>query len=133
MNNFQRVASALCAMKPDPKANVFYDLFAGGLVWSDEMPPSDPERTGEPVAWTLRGVWHYRTSVILGAPAEVYRPAWEEAQKWFPDWPGFHPGRRDPALATMVAELQKAGMTEWIDWETKLNENQMTEPKQITA
>jgi hypothetical protein len=132
MNDFQRIASALRGMKPDPNASVFYDLFAGGLVWADEMPSQDA-LGGDPVAWTLRSVWHYRTSVILGEPAEAYRPSWEEAQKWFPDWPGFHPSRRDPALATTVAELKKAGMNEWVEWETQLCENQVTGPKQATA
>src|ERR1035438_277487 len=96
MRDYQRLAPFLQGLTKDANARIYYDLFADALVWSDEVPPADsPDRASFSAA-ELRGVWRFRTTLILGQPAEKFRAAWEEALKCFPNWPGFDPKRRDP-------------------------------------
>src|SRR5687767_10836629 len=91
-----KIAPKLGCLKEDPNARVNYELMSDSLVWSDELPPPDQYEAHE--VWCLRGVWRFRTTLMLGAPEERFRPSWEEAQRLFPNWPGFLPQRRVPTL-----------------------------------
>ncbi len=103
-------------------------MFADALVWSDETPPLMEVGNGELVGSKLRGVWHYRTSLIEGNPKEKFRAAWEEALRCFPNWPGFLSERRDPALAPMAKEMRETGMKRYEEseeyWEKKFQASQ---------
>jgi hypothetical protein len=113
MRDYQRLSRFLDGLKKDQSARLFYDLFADALVWSDEVPPPDwPDRDSFSAS-DLRGLWRYRTTLILGQPEEKRRPAWDEAMKCFPNWPGFDPKRRDTALASTFLAMQKDSMNKW--------------------
>lgn len=98
----------------DPGAKVFYDILADALVWSDEKPhPAEDDRPLSPSC--LRAVWHYRTSLILGRPDERCRVHWEEAQRLFPDWPGFAAIRRHPDLAAIYHKKSEPASRSLLD------------------
>src|SRR5262249_23740868 len=113
MPDYQKLAGYLRGLKADPAAQAFYDLFADALVWSDELPHPDSEVVEDFRPAELRGVWRYRTLLILGQPGERFRNAWEEAMKCFPTWPGFAQERRDLALADTFNRLRETAMRKW--------------------
>ena len=109
MHDYQKLAPILNVLQSDPQAIMRYDLFADALVWSDEVP--EPEKCGDILVGSeLRGIWHYRTSLILGQPKEKLRAAWEEALRCFPNWPGFSLKRQDAALASTFRAMQDEAM-----------------------
>lgn len=118
MRDYQALAPALDGLRFNPDARFFFEMLSGGVVWSDELPP-DSASTEEAIASALRGIWHYRTSLILGAPVERFKASWEAAQSAFPNWPGFHPSRRDTALAAKVKEIRDAANKNWLEQEAK--------------
>ena len=73
----------------------FYELMSGGLVWDDEI-RRDFQRTPSEVIGTLRFLWAYRTSLMLGQPREELAALWEYGLARFPRWVGFLPERRTP-------------------------------------
>jgi len=91
-------------------AECFYEVLSGGLLWRDEIPELAALPTGTFEA--LRGVIHYRTTLILGEPEEQYQACWSEAQRLFPKWPGFVVARRSVELRPMCVELKKAAVKE---------------------
>ena len=97
-----KVAPKLDRLREDPNARVNYELMSDSLVWSDELPT--PDRYEAQDVWWLRGVWRYRTTLMLGVPDERFRPSWEEAQRLFPNWPGFLPQRRLSTLRGFFEE-----------------------------
>lgn len=112
MRDYQALAPMLNALQSDPQAMMHYDLLADALVWSDEVPT--PEKCGDiPVGAELRGIWNYRTSLILGQPKEKYRAAWEEAMRCFPNWPGFELKRRETVLAPTFRAMQSEAMNKF--------------------
>src|SRR4051812_37527881 len=70
-DRLRRIAPKLNALRPDPNARVNYELMSGGLVWSDELPPWEELQDVEPHC--LRGIWRYRSTLILGAAEERFR------------------------------------------------------------
>lgn len=113
MRDFQALARFLNGLPHDGSASICYDAFADALIWSDEVPPQDfPDRVSFNAS-ELRGVWRYRTTLILGTPEENRRAAWEEAMKCFPNWPGFDPKRRDSSLASTFRAMQEEAMNQW--------------------
>jgi hypothetical protein len=70
-----------------------YHHFADAVYYSDECPPRSGARDEDDA---LRIVLRYRTSLVLGAADEQYRPTWEAARHAFPDWIGFTPRRATP-------------------------------------
>ena len=72
----------------------FYDLLAGAIVWTDETRRLGRQRTPVEVVWSLRCLWAYRTSLMLGTPREELAPYWQFGVEHFPNWVGFHPARR---------------------------------------
>lgn len=91
-------------------AGCFYEMLSGGLVWMDEIPDVStlPVGTFE----GLRGVIRYRTTLILGEPDEGYHALWLEAQKLFPNWPGFAADRRSIERRPMCQELKSKAVQE---------------------
>jgi hypothetical protein len=98
----RQIAPKLNRLSEDPSARVGYELMSGGLIWSDELPPFGQVEPGETSC--LRPIWRFRSSLIMGAPVEKFRPAWEEAQKLFPLWPGFLPQRQQASWREMFVE-----------------------------
>lgn len=71
---------------------ITYDMFSGGLVWSDEFRPGGPPD----VISSLRFLWAYRTSLMQGEPRADFQPIWEHGLQLCPRWIGFRPDRRRP-------------------------------------
>jgi hypothetical protein len=92
----REIAPFLQVLRPSPGAVLSYELLSDSLVWSDEIP--ELEGKADRPFWPLRYVLRFRTSLIVGAPDEPYREYWEEAQRLFPDWPGFDARRQAPDL-----------------------------------
>jgi hypothetical protein len=69
----------------------FYDPLADAVVWTDEMRWL---RMPGVVVSALRGVWCYRTSLMLGKPREDCAADWALGLEKFPNWVGFRPARR---------------------------------------
>jgi hypothetical protein len=133
MHDYQKLAPILDALKPDPTARLHYDLFADALVWSDELPASEDRPSCVLIGSELRGIWHYRTSLILGNPVEKFRPAWEEAVRCFPNWPGFDPKRRDASLAATFLTMQDTAMKKWEADEKRIEEQLAKKPQKASA
>lgn len=119
MPDYQKLAPFLQGLKAVPEAHFFYDMFADALVWSDEIPHPDAPGMEQFRAAELRGVWRYRTLLILGQAGERFRNAWEEAGKHFPTWPGFAPERRDSSLADAFNQLRETAMRKWEEDDAK--------------
>jgi hypothetical protein len=107
-----KIAPKLNRLAADPKARVSYELMSGSLVWSDELPPVEGLEPEE--VWSLRPVWRYRSSVILGSPEEKHRSQWEQAQQLFPLWPGFRPERQSNQWQEF---LRQSAEEAWRDWD----------------
>lgn len=75
---------------PAESPRVSYENMSGGLVWSDETNREMPVE----VIWALRGIWAYRTSLMLGSPRDELKDIWEQAQSLIPKWVGFRMERR---------------------------------------
>jgi hypothetical protein len=60
------------------------------VVWRDETRRDTPTE----VIWALRGLWAYRTSVMLNQPREELAAYWQFGLAHFSNWVGFHPSRR---------------------------------------
>ena len=77
-----------CVRQPD--ATPAYDLFAGGLMWTDEAPAMETDRDLHLACRLhLRAAIAYRGSLTRGKPVEDCRPAWDRLKRDVPDWPGF--------------------------------------------
>jgi hypothetical protein len=103
------IAGPMRDLARSPDAKMFYELLSDSLVWTDEIPEVDTARVGG--LRSLRYVFRFRTSLMLGAPEERYRSYWDEALALFPDWPGFAVERRSPdhraAYETFHAEAMR--------------------------
>jgi len=105
------IAPKLNQLTADPDARVYFEWMSGGLVWSDELPPIKERVPGE--SQCLRGIWRYRSSLIMGNPAEKCRPWWEKAQELFPNWPGFLPERRSESWRHVFVEKEAKALADW--------------------
>jgi len=94
----------LRTLKRDPSAGVFYDVMSGALVWTDEKLF---ERLSSEQMGCLRGIFHYRTSLLKGAPEGRYEALWNRLKARYPDWIGFSASRCTPSreLLALYAEL----------------------------
>ena len=62
----------------DPKAQVSYEMIAGGLLWSDEK-YIDFMLLCKTKTCLIYGVpFAFRSSLVRGQPYQIYRYAWEE-------------------------------------------------------
>lgn len=126
LNHFDKLrelAPTLNRLIADPEARVHYELFSDSLIWSDEWPPPDrPDLPGQ----YLRGVFHYRTTLILGRPQERYREGWDLLAELCPNWPGFLPERRQPDAARirLYQERRVQLHKDWEDLDVKYRQQQ---------
>lgn len=116
LNHLRAIADRMRQLKPLPGATVFYELMSNALVWSDEIPDL---ATGDVSDFhCLRFVFRFRTTLMMGKPDERFRSLWDEAQKLFPDWPGFDPRRQAVEYRPVYerfCELAKADIRELFD------------------
>lgn len=90
---FERHANHLNGIcEPARTPKVFYDMFSGGLVWSDETCDDTPFE----MINALRFLFAYRTGLMLGQANPELEGYWQRANELFPDWVGFLPERRQP-------------------------------------
>ena len=93
--------NAIC--RPGFRAQVFYELMTGGLMWRDETNSKTP---GE-VVNSLRLIIAYRTSLMLDEPRTEFSELWDEGLYLFPKWIGFRLDRRTPSPKLM--EIYRRG------------------------
>ena len=108
-----KIAPKLAALREDPDARMHYEWMSGALVWSDELPPVEQLEPRE--SHCLRGVWRYRTSLILGKPEEKFRAGWEHLRALCPNWPGFADDRQrpDPVRVKCYEERSAKALADW--------------------
>ncbi len=109
------LVSELAAIAPQMRklvhsaqAEVFYEMLSGSLIWTDEIPESSKRQPGS--VECLRPVFRFRSSLIIGNPEEQYRPYWEEAERLFPNWPGFTTERRSESFRSTYETLRADAM-----------------------
>lgn len=73
----------------DSTAVCTYDIMAGGLVWTDEVPNPSDRGLNLRVSVYLRSVIAYRASLSLNQPRLELENDWNELKKLLPNWPGF--------------------------------------------
>jgi len=83
----------LAACEHDPAAACQYDVMAGGLVWSDEVPSPGDHAPNLRSSVHLRSVIAYRASLTLGQPRVELESDWNELRQLLPNWPGFREER----------------------------------------
>jgi hypothetical protein len=138
MDDLEELAAKLDMLIVDPHATPAYDLFAGGLVWSDERPGLEAT-VGEDGVPTLLGLGHlrallnYRSSLILEEPRERFRDLWERARQLCPRWPGFLQGRRDPLLAVVLRTKAETSKYSWEELDAVLEKQRNAETKTTNA
>jgi len=113
MDELELLAAKLNQLTIDPQATMRYDLFAGGVVWSDEWPMWDKLAKEHGLSGFVglsefRALLNHRHSLILGNGRERFKDLWERAKLLCPNWPGFLPSRRDPALADEARQRSEA-------------------------
>ncbi len=113
LKELRQLAAVLNRLPRDPEARLNYELMSDALIWSDEL-PAPSEREGWE-ANCMRGVFRFRTTLILGKPEEKFREGWELLQKLCPLWPGFLPDRQkpDPAKIRLFEESSAKLLAEW--------------------
>jgi hypothetical protein len=84
----------------DPMARGRFELMSGGLIWSDEFPPSGSSE-GELVRaqWVYRYLIAYRRALTLVEDRVAFLPIWEQVVRGAPNWPGLRPERRGERAA----------------------------------
>lgn len=74
-------------------ATASYDIMAGGLIWSDEIPQREECDDYLKVALYLRPIIAYRASLTLGNERIEFKKHWLKLNEAIPYWPGFKPER----------------------------------------
>jgi hypothetical protein len=98
IKSFEIIASEMERTNVNPEAIITYDLFADALAWSDEYPNNylnNPNAHFDEMS-SIRVLFRYRTTILLGTPDEILRPYWDQALLLFPNWAGFNPERLKP-------------------------------------
>jgi hypothetical protein len=118
LKELEAIAPYLNSLVASEEAIVGYDLFADGLIWSDEVPTNLVE--SDISLSCLRPVLRYRTSLILACPVAKYLYCWKTAQEFFPDWPGFNPRRSNGALKATYHTLRDRALKQFDELSAKL-------------
>jgi hypothetical protein len=113
MSRLGEIASLMRELVRSPEAKMFYELLSDSLIWTDEIPEVGADKVGG--LRSLRFVFRYRTSVMLGVPEKRYQAFWDEALTLFPGWPGFDPERRAPELRSAYESFHADAMREMGD------------------
>jgi hypothetical protein len=125
LEKLRKIAPKLNRLCEDPSARVSYELMSDGLIWSDELPPW--EELDHDESTCLRGIWHYRASLIVGVPVEKYRTFWEEGQKLFPQWPGYLPWRRSNSWCELFLRQQAKLIADMEALDVRINQQMVKE------
>jgi hypothetical protein len=138
MDELEILAAKLDKLPVDPAARLSYDLFAGGLVWSDERPAFDEAVGADGVPrWVglgpLRALLYHRSKLIVGASGERFGEMWARAIRLCPNWPGFLPQRRDPALAGKYNTMSEASLRSWEEADARFEQQRSQQSKKATA
>jgi hypothetical protein len=138
MNELEVLAAMLDKLPADPQAGIGYDYFAGGLVWSDEVPAWNvedftPDGRFPPGHGNFRALLNYRSGLIAGEPPERFRQLWEKAQTLCPNWPGFLPGRRDSALATELRQRADASRRSFDELDARIEQQRIAKTNKVSA
>ena len=139
MDELAGLAAKLDKLSVDPQARMGYDYFAGGVRWSDEMPAEWEEGVdmrGNPRLVGLgdfRALLNHRQSLILGEPATRFWELWVRAQTLCPNWPGFLPGRQDPALANEARNRAEASRRSFDEFDERIRKQQQTRESPTTV
>lgn len=72
---------------PDAKAVASYEMVSDAMIWSDELPKSEPS-----LWWAIRPVLRHRAAVATGEHSD-YLEWWTRALELFPEWTGFRADR----------------------------------------
>jgi hypothetical protein len=137
MYELKVLAAMLDKVTFNPQARMGYDMLAGGLYWSDEIPAWNfdelaggqyPSGFGQ-----FRALLNYRSSLILGQPRERFGELWESASLLCPKWPGFLPNRRDPALADECRQREEAGLRSWEEADARFEQQRQAKLTKATA
>jgi hypothetical protein len=107
------IAELMRGLVRSPDAKMFYELLSDSLIWTDEIPEVEPTRVAG--LRSLRYVFRYRTSLMLGVPEKRYAHFWDEALTLFPGWPGFEPERKAPELRNAYESFHADAMREMGD------------------
>jgi hypothetical protein len=91
-HDLSRIAPFMEALEKSADAGMFYDLFSGSIVWTDELPKSAPVSLD-----CLRFILRYRTALLVGEPEPSLELFWQEARRRFPNWIGFSVERIAPS------------------------------------
>jgi hypothetical protein len=136
MGELNELFCKLDELPVDPQARLGYDVFAGGLKWSDEMPewthPDVPEQD-VPGLGTWRALLNYRSSLIVNQPREKFRDLWERAMQSCPRWPGFLPERRDPSLAARFREFDEAALRSFEELDARMERQRQAAAHKASA
>ncbi|HYV36999.1 MAG TPA: hypothetical protein VE988_14935 [Gemmataceae bacterium] len=137
MDDFQVLAPILDKLIFDPQARMGYDMLAGGLYWSDEIPAwsFDGLEPGQypPGFGQYRALLNYRSSLIYGEPREKFRELWEQALVLCPNWPGLLPSRRVPALADEYRKRADAAIRSWEELDARFEEQKKAQKQKLIA
>jgi hypothetical protein len=94
-------------LRADPQATRQFEMMSGGFLWSDEKPAGYSDAAAD---YALRRLLAYRASLVRGRPREELASTWEAVLAACPEWPGFLPERRSPALAEELDRASKSSM-----------------------
>src|SRR5262245_47697712 len=92
LERLKAIAPKMEALNPRLLAALRYDMWSGAVYWSDEIPNGIDQEAED----ALRGLFRYRTTLILGKPEERLKPLWEAGKQFFPRWIGFSASRVSP-------------------------------------
>jgi len=110
----EKVIEAYRRTRYDPRAKLGVSLFDAAYVWSDERPKlPDNSPLWELILPVQRDLLRHRASLMAGEPTEPgAEVTWNEMQELCPDWPGFRPERRDPALKDALKQTVEDAFAE---------------------
>ena len=103
--------SVLRNSRYDPEAARAYDMFSGGFYWSDEG-IEDLARASD--NYLYRYLIHHRALISEGKSRGPFT-LWEQLLLACPNWPGFRPERRAPALASDLEQAWKIAEASILD------------------
>ncbi|BBM82186.1 hypothetical protein [Candidatus Uabimicrobium amorphum] len=95
------------SLRYNPNAKCHYELFSGGLLWTDER---SPEAENRDKIWcellVFRILLMYRSAIILRVEdnAKDYKRIWEKLNEAFPHWLIFRPDRQSNNHAQRIIE-----------------------------
>lgn len=91
----------------DPNASCKYELFSGGLYWSDEMTHDIVFSLIDDNNYLFRYLIAYRASLMTSSERKELHTIWETMQTLFPNWPGFRPERCSTKLKDALLLCRK--------------------------